>query len=140
MYSKDMKSKHSVLIGVGVLLLIVIVYSILSGAREVGDAINNDGAVMQQIDPPSATFQAGTAPLGENEVETGYLHEDGKRYYGGKEVVEDDGVIRMEFPIEDDGGPKIEDIRFKDGTDEPLELDEETKKKLDELYSEAEDE
>ena len=46
---------------------------------------------MQQIDVQNPSFQAGSAPLGWNEAETGYLHDDGNYYYNGQ-VVDREGV------------------------------------------------
>lgn len=47
---------------------------------------------MVQIEPPKVILQAGSAPLGQNESETGFLHEDGNRYYNG-ERVDNEGTI-----------------------------------------------
>ena len=128
--------KHRLLIGGFILLLIIIIFSFLSGAREVGDAISGDGdgQVMQQIDVNSPAFQAGTAPLGENEAETGYLHEDGKRYFNGQVVGEpDDGMIHLEMDVEETDAdvvkPTLTDL---DGNQ--LELDPETEELLENVF------
>lgn len=49
-----------------------------------------EGGEMVQIEPPRVTIPAGSAPLGWNEAETGYLHENGNYYYNG-EIVDREG-------------------------------------------------
>lgn len=44
---------------------------------------------MIQIDPPTLTIPAGQSPIGYNEAEYGYKHEDGEFYYNGERVDRD---------------------------------------------------
>lgn len=47
---------------------------------------------MVQIEPPRVAFPAGQSPLGANESETGFLHDDGHRYYNGERVDQDGSI------------------------------------------------
>ena len=45
-----------------------------------------EGPAMMQIDPPSLSIPAGQSPIGWDEANTGYLHDDGNYYYNGQVV------------------------------------------------------
>lgn len=59
------------------------------------------GAEMMQIDPPTLSIPAGQSPIGWDEANTGYLHDDGNYYYNG-EIVDREG---------NNEGSIIDDIR-----------------------------
>lgn len=98
---------------------------------------DSDGEMMRQIDPPKTILQAGSAPLGENEAETGFMHEGGVKMYNGKPVQNDSEEIQFEMEVDSEPDIKIVDpkIELVDENGNPVSK-EETDKIFDEIYGE----